>query len=237
MLILDLDGTVLSVNSFRRWVLYLMRARFPHLGAAHRLAIACATVSALSARKLRLTGHEALKWRLQKLWQAATDGDGGSSERVLVEDLTAFVRPELAGVLKAVAAGEVDAVLATAAAGDYAYGFGKSLGFTHILATDPMRAVTEPSNVGERKRQAVLDFITSRGWQDRPRILFTDHEDDLPLIRICETVYWFGSDRERAAVQRMAPGIRILPGLSASYDTMEPGWADSMPVNVLDSAR
>jgi phosphoserine phosphatase len=208
-----------------------MRARFPHLGAARRVAIASATFGALSARKLRLIGHEALKWRLQKLWQAATDGDGGSSERDFVKELMVFVRPELASVLKAVAAGEVDAVLATAAAGDYAYGLGKSLGFTHILATHPMRAATEPSNVGERKRQAVLDFIAGRGWQDRPRILFTDHEDDLPLMRICETVYWFGSDGERKVIQGRVPGIRILPGLSATYDTVDRHRAELLSVS------
>jgi len=226
MLILDLDGTILSVNSFRRWVLHLIYARFPHLGTARRLGIACATVGALSARKMRLTGHEALKWRLQKLWQAATEGDGGSSERSLAEELMGFVRPELLPVLKAVAAGEVEAVMATAAAGDYAYRLGESLGFTHILATNPMRAAAEPSNVGERKREAVLDFITRRGWQDRPRILFTDHEDDLPLIRICQTVYWFGSERARAAIQRIVPEIRIRPGLGGSYDSLNQGWAD-----------
>jgi phosphoserine phosphatase len=231
MLILDLDGTILSVNSFRRWVLHLVRARFPHLGAARRLRIAGATVTALSARKMRLSGHEALKWRLQKLWQTATDGDGGLSEKSFVEELMGFVRPELLPVLKAVAAGEVEAVLATAAAGDYAYQLGRSLGFAHVLATPPLRAFGEPSNVGERKREAVLGFIASRGWQDRPRILFTDHEDDLPLIRICQTVYWFGSERARSAIQRMVPEIRICPGLSTSYETVNEGRA------VLDSAR
>ena len=220
MLILDLDGTILSVNSFRRWVLCLMHARFPHLAPTERLAVACATLRALSERKMRLTGHEALKWRLQKLWQAATDGDGGASEGAFVDELMGFVRPELVPVLNAVASGRVDAVLATAAVGDYAYGLGKALGFSHVLATNPQRAATEPSNVGERKRQAVLDFIAGRGWQDRPRILFTDHEDDLPLMRVCRTVYWFGSDRERSAIQRIAPKIDLRPGLCGNYDTV-----------------
>jgi phosphoserine phosphatase len=220
MVILDLDGTILSVNSFRRWAFYLVRARFPHLGAAGRLRIACATIKALSERKMRLTGHEALKWRLQKLWQTATEGDGGVSERGFIEELKGYVRPELVPLLNAVAAGEVDAVMATAAAGDYAYGLGKSLGFTHVLATPPKRAATDPSNVGDRKRQAVLDFIASRGWQDRPRILFTDHEDDLPLIRICDAVYWFGTERARAAVQQMVPGIRLHAGFGGSLETV-----------------
>jgi phosphoserine phosphatase len=221
MLILDLDGTILSVNSFRRWVFYLARARFPHLGAAGRLRIACATIKALSERKMRLTGHETLKWRLQKLWQAATDGDGGVSERGFVEELMGYVRPELVPLLNAVAAGKVEAVMATAAAGDYAYGLGRSLGFTHVLATHPMRAAGDASNVGERKRQAVLEFLASRGWEGRrPRILFTDHEDDLPLIRICDTVYWFGTERSRAAVERMVPGTRLHAGFSDNLETV-----------------
>ena len=83
-----------------------------------------------------------------------------------------------------------------------------------------MRAITEPSNVGERKRQAVLDFITSRGWQNRPRILFTDHEDDLPLIRICDMVYWFGTESARAAVQRMVPETRLHAGFSGGLETV-----------------
>lgn len=220
VLILDLDGTILSVNSFHRWVFYLMRARFPHLGVGGRLRVACATIKALSERKMRLTRHETLKWRLQRLWQTASAGDGGQSERGLVDELMSFVRPELMPLLTAVARGEVEAVLATAAAGDYAYGLGRSLGFTHILATHPMRAATDPSNVGERKRQAVLDFIASQGWEDRPRILFTDHEDDLPLIRICDTVYWFGTERAGAAVQRLVPGIRLHAGIRGNFETV-----------------
>jgi phosphoserine phosphatase len=218
MLILDLDGTILSVNSFRRWVFYLVRARFPHLGAAARLRVACATLKALSERKMQLTGHETLKWRLQQLWQRATEGDGGLGERGFVEDLMRYVRPELVPLLQQVAAGEVEAVMATAAAGDYAYGLGRTLGFTHILATHPTRAADDPSNVGERKRQAVLDFIAERGWQDEPRILFTDHEDDLPLIRVCQTVYWFGSETAGAAIQRMVPEIRLHAGFSGSLE-------------------
>jgi phosphoserine phosphatase len=220
MLILDLDGTILSVNSFRRWVFYLIRARFPHLGTAARLRVAGATLKALSERKMRLTGHEALKWRLQQLWQAATAGDGGLSERGFVDELMGFVRPELVPLLHAVASGEVEAVMATAAAGDYAYGLGRTLGFTHILATSPMRAVTDPSNIGERKRQAVLDFIARQGWEDRPRILFTDHEDDLPLIRVCETVYWFGTDSARAVIERTVPGICLHTGFHGSLEAM-----------------
>jgi phosphoserine phosphatase len=218
VLILDLDGTVLTVNSFHHWVLYLARARFPHLSLFGRLHIAGATVALLARRKLGLLRHEAFKWHLQQLWQTATVGDGGVCEKALVRELMRFVRPELASVLSAIAAGKTDAILATAAAGDYATALGRRLGFADVLATLATRAATEPSNVGEHKRDAVLRLIAQRGWEDRPRVLFTDHADDLPLIRICDTVYWFGSPADRDHVVRHVPAADFRVGYQDSRD-------------------
>jgi phosphoserine phosphatase len=108
-----------------------------------------------------------------------------------------------------VEADEVDAVLATAAAGDYAYALGHALGFEHVIATSPARTPEDPDNIGEAKCEAVLAFLTKQGWDDRPRILVTDHRDDLPLIRVCHTVHWFGAKSERALMAREAPGVYI----------------------------
>jgi hypothetical protein len=76
--IMDLDGTMLSTNSFPHWVMYLARAPFPHIGRRRRLFISIAALGMLAQRKLGLTGHERFKWSLQKLWQSATEGDRGA---------------------------------------------------------------------------------------------------------------------------------------------------------------
>jgi phosphoserine phosphatase len=209
LLIVDLDGTVLSVNSFHRWYLFLACARFPHLAPAARAEVAWASVMALVWRKLGRIDHARFKWRMQRLWQRAVRDDAGVSVRCLVDDLLRYVRPEMKETLAAIAAGDVDAVLATAAAGDYAYALGQALGFTHVLATPAMRGQHDPENIGEAKRNAVLSFLAAQGWEDRPRILVTDHRDDLPLIRVCDAVHWFGEKSERAVVARAAPGVRI----------------------------
>ena len=211
-LILDLDGTVLTVNSFRHWAMWLVHARFRHLGAVKRGLVTLSVVRALVQRRLGYISHETLKWRLQRTWQAACAGDGGASEQEFAVSLLPYLRPELNGLLAAAADGRIDAVLATAAAGDYAYAFGRLLGFSHILATPRQREVGEPSNLGVCKRDAVIDFIFSQGWQDRALILFTDHCDDLPLIRICPTVFWFGSEEERRALSLILPGTALYAG-------------------------
>jgi phosphoserine phosphatase len=213
VVIFDLDGTILRTNSFRVWVVYLLRAQFPHLGRGQRLRIATATAFALFIRKLGLIDHETLKWRLQAVWRRATDGNGGAVERDFVDRLRQYVRPELSGILNAVAEREIDAVMSTAAVADYADSLGRSLGFQHILATAADREKGEPSNVGWHKRDAVLSFLADHGWRDRARIFFTDHREDLPLIRLCQIVYWFGADAERVAIAGGLPGVLMRPGL------------------------
>ena len=127
--ILDLDGTILSTNSFPHWVLYLMRAPFPRVGPVRRLSISSSAAAMLMQRKLRLTGHERFKWRLQKLWRRATEGDGGAGAQAFVDRMIGYVRPELSPVLSAVACGRIDAILATAAPADYAHPLGCAVGF------------------------------------------------------------------------------------------------------------
>jgi phosphoserine phosphatase len=212
LVIFDLDGTVLNVNSFPHWATYLLRAPFPRLGPLGRLRVTLAAASLLAARKAGLIGHEALKRQLQSIWQAATDGDGQAAGRDFARRLQRHVRPELADLLDAVAAGRIDAVLATAAAADYADELGAILGFRHVLATARDRPAGTPSNIGPHKRDAVLAFAQARGWQDRPRVLFTDHEDDLPLIEVCGTVYWFGDAVELPPLARRYPAINLRPG-------------------------
>jgi len=205
VLILDLDGTVLSVNSYPRWARRLARGAFPHLSGFRRFRVAASAAAVLATRRLQLIGHDRTKWRLQTLWLAATRDDGGASEANLRGELLAFVRPEFQPILAAVREGAIDAVLATAAAEEYARGLGQALGFSYILANRRPPTPRAASSSGQRKCQSVIDFLFAQGWQDRPRILFTDHPDDLPLMRMCQTVYWFGTDDHRRLCEGAAP--------------------------------
>lgn len=210
LMIFDLDGTILSINSFRPWALYMVKARFPHLTAFQRLSVSTRAAATLAARKVGLMSHDACKWRLQRLWQEATEGDGGRSAVALSRELMTFVRPEMHDVLSLVSAGRVEAVMATAAAGEYAYCLGRMLGFSNVVATPAGRSPGEPENVGRRKREAVAKLIAERRWERHARILFTDHVDDMPLIELCENVFWFGSETHRRYVSHAIPGVRFL---------------------------
>jgi hypothetical protein len=60
------------------------------------------------------------------------------------------------------------------------------------------------------KRDRVLGFLHERGWAGRPLILFTDHLDDMPLIRESSIVCWFGSPEVLAIADATAPGTRLV---------------------------
>jgi phosphoserine phosphatase len=146
-------------------------------------------------RKLGLLDHDALLRHLQRAWRGATGTDGETMTGDFQASLLRQVRPGLKPLLAIVAAGKIDAVLATAAASDYAADLAQRLGFRYALTTSPENGAITPRNSGTRKRDRVHALLHQFGWHTRPMVLFTDHIDDLPLMRDSNVVCWFGSGK------------------------------------------
>jgi hypothetical protein len=79
--VFDLDGTILRVNSFPRWVLFLIVGRVSGLGPHRRALLSLRTVSLLLRRKAAGASHEEFLCRLQGLWRSACVRRDASSER------------------------------------------------------------------------------------------------------------------------------------------------------------
>lgn len=215
VLIFDLDGTLLSVNSYPAFVRYLMVGHFPENKTLDRIKIALQTINLMLQRKLMKKDHALVKAKLQELWSKAAAKDPDSlAQDWLIGDLYSVVRPNLFPIMSRVMKQELDGVLATAAAGEYAIPLGQKLGFKHILATPPFGADDAGrENHGVVKRDRVLALLKQIGWEDRPRIFFTDHEEDMPLIEVCEKIFWFGNISSIKTIQAAHPGKKILNGL------------------------
>ena len=190
VLVFDLDGTVLRLNSFPIWVLFF---------ACRRFAVSTQIIRLVFARKRGRINHDELLRRMQTLWaKHAGPRDVSRLQSLLMRQ----VRKNLRSILKGCAEGRWDAVLATAAAGDYAEGLGHQLGLRHVLATPSGRGQDEPTNSGECKRHRVFEWLREHGWQGRPLIFFNDDMADLPLMRESRVVFWFGSRRMMKEARR-----------------------------------
>lgn len=217
IVIFDLDGTLIPPNSFRLWTLFMLRARFPHLSKRRRMAISSEVALLSLAKKCGFMNHVAVKARLQQLWRNSVESDGGVAAATFANELKALIRPELRPFVGGVSAGQIDGIFASAAAGEYATGLAHALGFTHVLTSPSLWSNPEGENVGEQKKETILAVLAKEGWQGRFRLMFTDHLDDLPSIKICDAVGWFGSSADMAAAQRAAPHVRISPGIPAAF--------------------
>jgi phosphoserine phosphatase len=210
VLVFDLDDTILCCNSFPLWTLFLMIGRLRGVGVRRRAVLSLRAASLLLWRKIGRLDHDEFQRCLQAAWCAATVGSVLARTSRFEAMLLRRVRTNLRSCLRLIVERQLDAVLATAAAADYAEAFGRRLGFRHVLATRSGRAAGEPSNSGAIKRQRVVEFLRDIGWCDRPLILFTDHIDDLPLIRECGVVCWFGSAVSLSALDAMVAETRFI---------------------------
>jgi phosphoserine phosphatase len=206
VLVFDLDGTILDCNSFPYWVLFLLKGRMSSLSLAQRTRLSIRTARLLVSRKIFRLSHN----ELQRSLQSASVDIGPADVDRFVASMLLRVRPGLRSLLNILAAQGAAAVLATAAAADYAEPMGRQLGFRHVLATGRGRNVGECANSGAAKREAVTNFLRAAGWNGRPFILFTDHVDDIPLMRDSALVCWFGSREMLAEARSIAAQTRFV---------------------------
>lgn len=205
----DMDGTVIDVNSFPLWVRHVLHGHQPYLSLRSRVSVSARCAAALLQRKLLRGTHHAFRKRLQQLWAQIEPSTTHGRPNRLTEQLLRHVRPNLRLLLDDVEANRADAILTTAAAAEYVLPFARRLGFRHVVAT-PAVGGDDIENVGEVKRERTLRYITARGWSGRPLILFTDHLDDLPLMREAAALIWFGSFNDYGRVNQLLGGTPVL---------------------------
>jgi phosphoserine phosphatase len=220
VLICDLDGTILHCNSFPRWILHLMFGRLPEFELRSRMKLSLQVQKLLLHRRLGRIEHVRLMREVQQAWHIAGQSARNRATDRMPALLQRLVRPAFEPVLQQIAAGEVDAVLATAAAAEYARPLGLRLGFRHVLTTSCRLPPDGRLNHGAEKLRRVQEFLAQRQWSGRSRVLLTDHIDDLPLLQHCHAVGWFGSAGMLAEAVAEAKGVSFVDCRSLDATTL-----------------
>jgi phosphoserine phosphatase len=203
VLIIDLDETLLSINSFPVWAAYFLRGRFEKASFKQRALLWLKSASVFAERKILGRSHAHTKNKLQELWRQADDDRALQN---IIESLSREIRPNMRGLLELIVRGEIDAVLASAAASLYVQPFAAHIGFTHVLAT----GIGEEENRSEEKSRRVLEYLKDKGWENRKKIFFTDHLEDMPFILKSDKLMWLGKESELSDIRKSAPNLEII---------------------------
>ncbi len=185
VLIVDLDGTLYSINTFHYFIKYLVRFSIVTINILLLLRL----VKAMILRVLGVIEHSKMKFIILK----AIQNNQKINYNAFVDSIVNYKNqlPQLENSSFDIK------VLATAAPSCYATIIAKNEGFTSCLATN----FTETSyhqnfeNVREVKKQNVLGYLKTKGVLDVHTII-TDHYDDLPLIKISKQVILVNPNKE-----------------------------------------
>lgn len=176
LVIVDLDGTLYSINTFEAWILFYLKESLK----AGRWRVAALLIWFGVLRKLRLISHEMLKRKVIKL-------SIGAHENVLDGFIRLLEQYQNKCVIAAFRA--IDArtnILATAAPDFYASKLSGNADFQMKVMTSSLIGSGWADCRGREKVTQVTQHVDLGAFDEI--IFFTDHFDDIPLMKISSRV-------------------------------------------------
>lgn len=172
LVVVDLDGTLIPGNSFHAWLRYLGRWALitGRLGLAARLALVCLH------RARRSITHRELKYRVLVLSESVPEPVIDRFAHRLAES----IRTTVSRAVRDAAHDDLTVVLATAAPQMYLGALANAIGAATTIGTPPPGPGPWRECIGAEKVERVLAMFEPGA---EIAVAFTDHLDDLPLVR------------------------------------------------------
>ncbi|MGG4548001.1 hypothetical protein ABER02_09415 [Rossellomorea marisflavi] len=177
--VVDLDETFISKNTFKLWLIFLMKSLLRSGSVKYSIKLFVILIK----RLFKKISHMDMKRETLKI----------TNENVVNLNVDKFVF----GLDKYVNKNILDKmlndqntywILATAAPEIYSKKIAFTYGFNHCISTSMVIDEQWNENIREIKLKNVLNYLKSKDTNCISAV-FTDHHDDLPLMRISEKVY------------------------------------------------
>lgn len=153
--VIDLDGTLLTVNSWHYFLRFLIKKALRH----NLLQASWLAMLAL-LRKAKIISHSTIKYRYML---AAKRLLNDSDIEAFADDMSRYLNPDVVKLIADKRANGSTILLATAAAGEYAVAISRKANIDNIIATPPAEhGKTYTQTAGNRKADLVADFAASR---------------------------------------------------------------------------
>jgi len=179
IILIDLDGTFVNVNTFHKWMKFL----FIEAVKKFQLISVIKILTIIVLRYTKRINHAKMKYRILEI----------SEEIITKEQITQFVdtlapytNQELLNIVQDT---NTTTILATAAPLFYAQTIKEMYHFDFVVATNDIRHSPWQENIREIKAQNIKNLFIEKGFDTKDAVLYTDHHDDIPLMNIASFTY------------------------------------------------
>lgn len=173
--VIDLDGSLIRINSFRYWMFFASLFLFFTL----RWALFLRFFKYVACRLMGLSDRVAMKRGILSVTEKLPD----YFIVWFVWFLCRFVNRNVLAEMGKFEESNYYVDLCTAAPLCYSEKLGRKLNFSHVFATPFTDASDWKENIGDQK---LISLVTFYGEQMDVECVITDHYDDLPLLAIAK---------------------------------------------------
>lgn len=176
VIVFDLDGTLSKANTYKVFLVALL----VFLVVTFQFGKLFHYGKIINQRGHRQIGRFDMKRNFYWLYQKMNLRN--SFDRFLHKILIIFIRKNLIVHAKE---NEAEWVLATAAYASYSKRIASELGFKYCIATDSNDIDKNVECINETKKNRLINLLKGGNID----VFYTDHEDDLPLIRVAKKTF------------------------------------------------
>jgi len=191
IIVIDLDGTFVSVNTFHQWMLFIAQEALKKLALIAFVKI----LFIIILRAFKRINHAQMKYAILKISETLISVE---EIKIFVKSLDKYVHKE---ILKILNSKEYITILATAAPQIYAKTISRVYNFDYETSTPPSTHKVWKENLKEEKKKNVLALLETEERSLEIERLYTDHHDDLPLMEYAKVTYLV--DASESTVRRV----------------------------------
>ena len=194
LLIIDLDGTFVSVNTFHKWMRFLFIEELKRLHFVSLFQI----LKIAFLRLMKKISHTQMKFHILEISEQYINK---RQINHFVDTLESYVNPHILHQLQDTSN---KTLLATAAPLLYAQAIQKKYHFDNVIATAYTYEDDWKENIKEEKKNTYLKMLDTHDMHPKDVILYTDHYDDIPLMKLSDFTYLVQPSKETISVASKA---------------------------------
>ena len=179
IVVIDLDGTFVSVNTFHKWMIFIAKQAFKKYAFITLLKIFYIII----LRALKKINHAQMKFAILKISEVFICDD---EIDIFIKSLDNYVHKEILTLIKSQ---EYITILATAAPQIYAKKLSEVYGFDYEISTPSTSSKVWKENLREEKKKNLIALLKKENLGLEVERLYTDHHDDLPLMEYAKVTY------------------------------------------------